>query len=220
MDRSPHHVTDTCGVCNRPLLDPESRAAGIGPTCAKKFHSTATAGSHQLTFEDHAMTEDPTPTTTYHPLRFTTPRLLPFARLIDTERQAQLTKFGDQQHPNGTGLAGDREAADRARAICQATAEDGTLAWRHILLEEVHEALAETDPVTLRSELVQVAAVAAAWIADIEQRPRACAHCGDLITGHGHTWTGPVPKPGEDEYLVPRFHLGRPECQAAAEEPS
>lgn len=55
-------MTDSCGVCNRPLLDPESRAAGIGPTCAKKFHgSTATAGSHQLTFEEHDMT-DPKPT--------------------------------------------------------------------------------------------------------------------------------------------------------------
>ncbi|MFD3646354.1 DUF6011 domain-containing protein [Streptomyces cyaneofuscatus] len=52
-------MTDTCGVCNRPLLDPESRAAGIGPTCAKKFHgSTATAGSHQLTFEE-PMTDQP-----------------------------------------------------------------------------------------------------------------------------------------------------------------
>ncbi|WP_128817996.1 DUF6011 domain-containing protein [Streptomyces sp. S063] len=54
-------MTDTCGVCNRPLHDPESRAAGIGPTCAKKFHvSTATASSHQLTFEE-PMT-DPKPT--------------------------------------------------------------------------------------------------------------------------------------------------------------
>ncbi|MFE5996738.1 DUF6011 domain-containing protein [Streptomyces sp. NPDC056454] len=52
-------MSDTCGVCNRPLLDPESRAAGIGPTCAKKFHgSTATAGSHQLTFEE-PMTDQP-----------------------------------------------------------------------------------------------------------------------------------------------------------------
>ncbi|MFD6421575.1 DUF6011 domain-containing protein [Streptomyces sp. NPDC060198] len=55
-------MSDTCGVCNRPLLDAESRAAGIGPTCAKKFHSgPRTAGSHQLTFEEHDMT-DPKPT--------------------------------------------------------------------------------------------------------------------------------------------------------------
>ncbi|MFD3749721.1 DUF6011 domain-containing protein [Streptomyces cyaneofuscatus] len=54
-------MTDTCGVCNRPLLDPESRAAGIGPTCARKFNGGhGTAGSHQLTFEE-PMT-DPKPT--------------------------------------------------------------------------------------------------------------------------------------------------------------
>ncbi|MFJ1858778.1 DUF6011 domain-containing protein [Streptomyces anulatus] len=54
-------MSDTCGVCNRPLLDPESRAAGIGPTCARKFNGGhGTAGSHQLTFEE-PMT-DPKPT--------------------------------------------------------------------------------------------------------------------------------------------------------------
>lgn len=49
-------MTDTCGVCNRPLLDPESRAAGIGPVCAEKFHpprGRRTAGPDQLTFEEH-----------------------------------------------------------------------------------------------------------------------------------------------------------------------
>ncbi|MFC8625643.1 DUF6011 domain-containing protein [Streptomyces anulatus] len=54
-------MTDTCGVCSRPLLDPESRAAGIGPTCARQFNGGhGTAGSHQLTFEE-PMT-DPKPT--------------------------------------------------------------------------------------------------------------------------------------------------------------
>ncbi|MEV8048933.1 DUF6011 domain-containing protein [Streptomyces bacillaris] len=51
-------MTDTCGVCNRPLLDPESRAAGIGPICARKFTSGhGPAGSHQLTFEEPDMTD-------------------------------------------------------------------------------------------------------------------------------------------------------------------
>ncbi|NEC43256.1 DUF6011 domain-containing protein [Streptomyces sp. SID8016] len=54
-------MSDTCGVCNRPLLDPESRAAGIGPTCAKKFHGgNGTAGSHQLTFEEPMTDRKPT----------------------------------------------------------------------------------------------------------------------------------------------------------------
>ncbi|MFD5682165.1 DUF6011 domain-containing protein [Streptomyces bacillaris] len=62
MDGVAGPVTDTCGVCNRPLLDPESRAAGIGPTCARKFTGGhGTAGSHQLTFEENDMTEQPKP---------------------------------------------------------------------------------------------------------------------------------------------------------------
>lgn len=42
--------------------------------------------------------------------------------------------------------------------------------WRTILAEEVYEAFAETDPARLRHELVQVAAVAAAWVEDIDSR--------------------------------------------------
>lgn len=43
-------------------------------------------------------------------------------------------------------------------------------AWRHILDEEVAEALAETDPERLRAELVQVAAVAVQWIEALDRR--------------------------------------------------
>lgn len=42
--------------------------------------------------------------------------------------------------------------------------------WLHILREEVAEAFAETDPVALRGELVQVAAVAVAWAEAIDRR--------------------------------------------------
>ncbi len=45
--------------------------------------------------------------------------------------------------------------------------------WKTILLEEVAEAFAENDPATLRRELVQVAAVAAAWIEAIDRRASA-----------------------------------------------
>ena len=48
--------------------------------------------------------------------------------------------------------------------------ERGSLAWDGILLEEVYEAFAEEDPIKLRSELVQVAAVAVQWIAAIDRR--------------------------------------------------
>jgi protein involved in temperature-dependent protein secretion len=105
-----------------------------------------------------------------HPTLFTTPGLRAFAEEIDAERQRQLTKWGDQHHPDGTALAGDGWAADHARRVCQQAAAGGTLAWRHILREEAAEALAESDTAKLRAELIQVAAVCAAWVADIDQR--------------------------------------------------
>ncbi|MER8083813.1 DUF6011 domain-containing protein [Streptomyces sp. NPDC094048] len=56
MDGVARHMTDTCGVCHRPLTDDASRAAGIGPICAAKFHAShGTADTHQLTFEETRM---------------------------------------------------------------------------------------------------------------------------------------------------------------------
>jgi hypothetical protein len=75
--------------------------------------------------------------------------------------------------------------------------------------------------VKLRTELVQVAAVAAAWVRDIDTRPHPmiCAHCGQPIPvdPNGWTWHGPVPLPGQPNCTVPRYHLGReyPECRKA-----
>ncbi|MBQ0827662.1 hypothetical protein [Streptomyces tagetis] len=106
-----------------------------------------------------------------YPTIFTTPGLRAIAEDIDAERQRQLAKFGDQHHPDGTGYNGSTQHADFWRQSCQAAFSDGEGTWGHVLLEEVYEALAEKDPAALRNELVQVAAVAAAWIADIDSRP-------------------------------------------------
>jgi hypothetical protein len=108
-----------------------------------------------------------------YPTLFTTPGVRAFAEEIDAERQRQLAKFGDQHHPDGTGLhpARQKQLADEARSLCQRAAREGFLAWSHILMEEVREAMAEEDPAALRMELMQVAAVCAAWIADIDSRP-------------------------------------------------
>lgn len=89
---------------------------------------------------------------------------------VTAERRRQLAKWGDQRHPDGTGGHGSRETADRARRHTETCAQHGTLSWREILIEEVFETLAETDPQHLRTELVQVAAVVAAWIYDIDRR--------------------------------------------------
>lgn len=93
-----------------------------------------------------------------------------FVADIDIERQRQLAKFGDQRHPDGTALTEDRDRADRARHVCDSMAWLGQLSWRDVLHEEVQEAFAESDPAKLRAELVQVAALCAAWISDLDRR--------------------------------------------------
>lgn len=155
------------------------------------------------------------------PLFVAAPGFRRFASAVDDERQAQLAKWGDQKHPDGTGGPVMRSQADEARAACQYLADNGGPDWRSILLEEVYEALAEEDLVKLRAELVQVAAVAAAWVRDIDTRPHPmlCAHCGEPIrTGTGlNTWYGPIPTPGQPDCTAPRYHLdpAYPECRKA-----
>ncbi|MEU7381528.1 hypothetical protein AB0A91_16300 [Streptomyces sp. NPDC042207] len=117
-----------------------------------------------------------------YPTMFTTPGVRQFAEEIDAERQRQIAKFGDQHHPD---LSGDTTAqcdardmfgewADNYREINEGKFDprdsDTRLDWTGILLEEVYEALAEADPAKIRAELIQVAAVCAAWIADIDSR--------------------------------------------------
>ncbi|WP_406420008.1 hypothetical protein [Streptomyces sp. NBC_00842] len=108
-----------------------------------------------------------------YPALFTTPGVRDFAESVDQERQAQLKKFGDQEHPDGTGLPVYEHAARRYRDQADRNAASSVLAWRDILLEEVYETLAESDPAKLRAELLQVAAVCAAWIWDLDQRSAA-----------------------------------------------
>lgn len=97
---------------------------------------------------------------------------------IAAERRRQDEKWGEQNHPDGTGprvpyagrLCFMEEAARDARLKCKGNspAQDN---WRDILLEEVFEALAEESPAELRTELIQVAAVAAQWVEAIDRRP-------------------------------------------------
>jgi len=93
-----------------------------------------------------------------------------FYRAVSAERVRQLQKWGDQRHPDGTGLLGSQSNAEAARIHCQRAAEQGNVTWQHILAEEVFEAFAEHDPAKLRAELVQCGAVIAAWISDLDRR--------------------------------------------------
>lgn len=89
---------------------------------------------------------------------------------IYRERRAQDARWGEQNHRDGTGLAGDVEHSNRVRERCDKAFEQGRGTWRHILDEEVAEAFACSDPRELRHELEQVAAVAAAWIEALDRR--------------------------------------------------
>ena len=76
-------------------------------------------------------------------------------------------KFPDQHLPGGTSSAMYAMAAEVAKYVCQRDHANGTVTWIDVLLEEVYEAAEEEDPVKLRAELVQVAAMAIRWIVDL-----------------------------------------------------
>lgn len=110
------------------------------------------------------------------------------------EMRRQFAKWGEQNHPDGTGPderwlepvdvelgllgATNKTISTPASALAAAatkvtdvSAAVGEVTWLHILFEEVAEAFAESDPAALRAELVQVAAVALQWAGAIDRRP-------------------------------------------------
>ncbi|MYW33589.1 hypothetical protein [Streptomyces sp. SID2119] len=130
-----------------------------------------------------------------YPTLFTAPGVKDFAEAIDAERTRQLAKFGEQHHPDieprDIHAVTHPYYAQRADIWKQVNAERATpsnsgrclahcadrggephthTAWDGVLLEEVYEALAEPDPAKLRTELIQVAAVCAAWVHDLDSR--------------------------------------------------
>lgn len=113
------------------------------------------------------------------------------AQDVTTERARQDAKWGEQNHPDGTGERsiplgrivyhgpavpenGDKHYAFglalMAKQATDQAARAGTVTWADILLEEVFEALAEGDTARLRTELIQVAAVAQQWAEAIDRR--------------------------------------------------
>lgn len=112
------------------------------------------------------------------------PTILPrSARVLEEvsrERARQDEKWGEQNHPDGT--LDDRHLLGRAHLPRWSTirrdaqrrvdtlAELGRVEYIDILLEEVAEAFAESDPARLRAELIQVAAVAVQWVEAIDRR--------------------------------------------------
>lgn len=88
---------------------------------------------------------------------------------IKQERAAQNRKWGEQNHIDGTGNKVAIAVGELLKALCQAN-EGERDTWMNILSEEVGEAFSETSPWELQRELIQVGAVAAAWIEAIDRR--------------------------------------------------
>lgn len=91
---------------------------------------------------------------------------------VAAERRRQDEKWGEQNHPNGTGEEYEFHR-DFARQQCEDRFANGTGSYLDILAEEVYEAFAESDPDRLRAELIQVAAVAVAWVEKIDRESAA-----------------------------------------------
>lgn len=94
----------------------------------------------------------------------------PIGAEVIAERRRQVKKWGEQQHRDGTGAKYGYEAEAAKQKYAEEKAKYGDPSWRVILAEEVAEAFAEADLYRLRQELLQVAAVAVAWIEDIDRR--------------------------------------------------
>ncbi|WP_433236558.1 NUDIX hydrolase [Streptosporangium sp. CA-135522] len=94
---------------------------------------------------------------------------------VAAERVAQDAMWGIQDLRDGTGQDRAAAAEEAKRAVSEA-AEEGRLTWRHILQEEVLEAFAEEGSDALRTELVQVAAVAVKWAQALDRRRDPLPH--------------------------------------------
>lgn len=99
-----------------------------------------------------------------------TPGMRDFALKVDDERQNQLKQWGQQPLPDGTGDEDQIESLAYVREWMARAEDTGEVTHAHVLVEEVYEVFAETDPDQLKAELIQVAAVCAKWIADIDSR--------------------------------------------------
>ena len=105
-------------------------------------------------------------------------------REVYAERTSQDRKWGEQNHPDGTGpsvlvlygggsenldLRYGLELANHFRERCDKRHKQGWGSYLDILLEEVFEAAAENGTDALRAELLQVAAVAVAWVEKLDR---------------------------------------------------
>jgi hypothetical protein len=96
---------------------------------------------------------------------------------IAAERTEQYRKWGEQNHPSGTGPrrlmpisdSSFSRMRDSARKHCQHRHDAGRGTWLDILMEEFFEYAAESDPAREREELIQLAACCVARVEHIDR---------------------------------------------------
>lgn len=94
---------------------------------------------------------------------------------VYAERARQDDRWGEQNHPDGTGNRDQQRYAEFRQKWCKDAFGAGYGTWADILAEEVAEAEGERDPARLRAELIQVAAVAVCWAEAIDRRTTTAA---------------------------------------------
>lgn len=97
---------------------------------------------------------------------------------VARERDRQDAKWGEQNHADGSdqmvrGWTWQEIGVEWVVVAHEALGRNPT--WSAILVEEVGEALQTDNPAKLRAELIQVAAVAVAWVECIDQRSKGGA---------------------------------------------
>jgi hypothetical protein len=98
-------------------------------------------------------------------------KLIDIGAEVLAERRRQIAKWVDCEHvPDGTGGSGRTTYMNIAKNSCDRAYREGRLTHAHVFEEESAEVLAEEDPAKLRVELIQVMAVCAKWITDIDGR--------------------------------------------------
>jgi|SRR6185503_10708129 len=91
---------------------------------------------------------------------------------VKQEVSRQFLLWNEQNHPDGTGKPGDSQRVSAFKVFMKSLASSGDLTWRDILYEEVLEVFDETEPKELRTELIQVAAVAVSWAEALDRRQK------------------------------------------------
>lgn len=96
--------------------------------------------------------------------------MVPVLAEVQAERMRQIAKWGVQRRADGADPMTYGAIAARSRENFQNAEANGGATWHRALNGPFYEAISETDPAALRAVLVELAAVACAWVEDIDSR--------------------------------------------------